>query len=643
MCGIAILLGKRRSEASVLIHRMSEKMLHRGPDDLGTELIPLWEGADPVVVALGFRRLSIQDLSPLGHQPMVHRVTGDVLIFNGEIYNFKELREELVAEGSVFSSRSDTEVLLHGLARHGDTFVERLSGMFSFAFYQRSSRRLLLARDHLGIKPLSVASGDWGMAGASELKALVECGHVDTTPDPAAIAGLLAYGAVQEPLTVLMGAKRFPAGCLQWISFDPLGMPRPGEIKRYWNWPELDQSWNEKDAVAAVRESVEAAVKSHLIADVPVGVFLSSGIDSTIMAAVAAKLDPQTKTFTVGFAEHPDLNESAEASRTAKELGVEFHDIQIPSGLAVEHTKDWLQKLDHPSVDGLNTWVISKALRERGTVVGVSGLGGDELFGGYPSFFDVPKALSIHRKLRRIPKSARSHLFWLAKSHASPAVREKAAAMGSAGEDIVAQYMLRRRMFSNRNLKRFGIDPNELGLHETYQVRDVIAGLPHDMESDPVAAISRMESQFYMGNMLLRDSDIYGMAHSLEIRVPFLDRRVVETAASMPGKIRLPPGASSKHLLKKAFSQELRPEILHAKKRGFTLPIRRWMLGPLATECDVALTALKDSGLFPPDQVSALWNSFRDHPESPIWSSAFMLVVLGSFLVSNGLTRCRGR
>ena len=643
MCGIAILLGKRRSEATVLIQRMADRMVHRGPDDLGTELIALREGPDPVVIAFGFRRLSIQDLSPLGHQPMVHPVTGDVLVFNGEIYNFRELREELIAQGSVFRGKSDTEVLLHGLARHGDGFVERLSGMFAFSFFERSTRRLLLVRDHLGIKPLCVASGEWGMAGASELKALTECGHVDTTPNPQAVAGLLAYGAVPEPLTILMGARRFPAGCLQWITFDAAGMPRQGEIKRYWKWPEVDPSWDEARAVAAVRESVEAAVKSHLIADVPVGVFLSSGVDSTIMAAMAAKHDRHTKTFTVGFADHPDLSESAEAARTAQALGVEFHDIQLPSGLAVEHTKEWLRRLDYPSVDGLNTWVISHALRATGTVVGVSGLGGDELFGGYPSFFDVPRALSVHRKLRAVPKAARSGLFWLSKSHASAAVREKAWAMGGAGDDIVAQYMLRRRMFSDKNMKHFGIDPIALGLDETYQHPAVISELRDTLDSDPIAAISRMESRFYMGNMLLRDSDAYGMAHSLEIRVPFLDRRVVETAASIPGNIRLPRGGGAKHLLKKAFAPELRSEIAGAKKRGFTLPIRRWMLGPLAVECESSLDALKDSGLFRADQVTALWESFRAHPESPIWSSAFMLVVLGAYLVSNGLTSGRSR
>ena len=632
MCGIAMLLGKRRSEAAPAIQRMADWMHHRGPDDSGIELIPLTDGPDPVVVALGFRRLSIQDLSAAGHQPMIHPETGDVLIFNGEIYNFPALRDELVAQGAVFRGRSDTEVLLHGLARHGDAFVEKLAGMYAFAFYDKSERRVLLVRDHLGIKPLCVARGEWGMAAASELRSLAESRMADTTPDPKALAGLLAYGAVPEPYTCLAGIRRFPAGHLQWISFDESGKPEPGAPRAYWKWPELRDDWTEVSAVNAVRESIEAAVASHLISDVPVGVFLSGGVDSTIIASAAAKRDRHTRAYTVGFSDHPDLSESAEAARTARDLGIEFHDIQVPSRLAVEHTQEWLRRMDNPSVDGLNTWVISHALRATGTVVGVSGLGADELFGGYPSFKDVPKAISIHRKLKAVPKSIRARLFWLAKANASPAVRGKAFSMGAAGEDIVDQFMLRRRLFSDKNMRRFGIDPAELGLDPTYHDPELMAELRRDLPKDPVAALAQLECRFYMRNMLLRDSDVNGMAHALEIRVPFIDRRVIEVAASIPGAIRLPGDGSPKHLLKRAFANELRPEITNAKKKGFTLPIRRWMRGALSVECNTALDTLRDARIYPSDAIGAVWKDFEEFPESPVWSSAFILVVLGAFL-----------
>ena len=636
MCGIAAIIGLEKALASRALLGMVRSQRHRGPDDEGFEFVRLTGSESGPVLGLGQRRLSIVDLSPLGHQPMVHPETGDILIFNGEIYNFQDLRLRLEKEGVVFRGHSDTEVLLHGLEVWGEGFLKDLAGMYAFAFYQKATRRLLIARDPLGIKPLYVANqnGTWMIA--SEVRSILASGQVAPEPDRAAVATLMAYGAVQEPLTFFKGIRAFPVGSMQWIDLLPSGQAREGPVKRFWSFPKVDRSLTAEAVTDRLRYEMDRSVREHMIADVPVGVFLSSGIDSTIMAGLAKKHSPQVRTFTVGFYDQVDLSESDLSRETSRILEVEHHDIQITGSVAERLTAKWFQSLDQPSVDGLNTYVISQAVREAGVVVAISGLGGDELFGGYPSFGDVPRLAMFHSALRFLTPGMRSKLLSAIAFRQPQTVRSKVREMGLCGADIHRLYLYRRRTKSDARLRALGLDASALGLDADYLPPELSSDLDFSEDlSDPIAAISRYESRYYMRNMLLRDSDANSMAHSLEIRIPMLDRRVIDFAYSIPGSLRLPTGRPNKHLLRTAFAPYLRPTLLSQKKRGFTLPIRRWMAGPLRPSCEAALEMVRGSGLVEPAEVTKTWNMFLANPEHPVWNSAFLLTVFGNYLASS--------
>jgi asparagine synthase (glutamine-hydrolysing) len=393
----------------------------------------------------------------------------------------------------------------------------------------------------------------------------------------------------------------------------------------------VDPRIEEREAKECLSFELDRAVREHLISDVPVGVFLSSGLDSTIIAGLAKRHSPNVRAFTVGFADQPDMAESALARETARLLGIEHHDIQITGDQSEAMTVRWLESLDQPSIDGLNTYVISKAIRDAGVVVALSGLGGDELFAGYPLFTEVPRLLRLAKTLSWMPAKARAQIFSAIAMRRPASVRSKIKEMGFAGADLQRLYYYRRRGMSDERLRRLGVVANELGLDPMFLDKDVVREAHVGMD-DPVAAISRLDSQFYMGNTLLRDSDTNGMAHSLEIRVPLIDTRVLDLAYSIPGAVRAPIGAASKHLLRATFGDFLRPSLLTQVKKGFSLPIKRWMVGPLRPLCESALGYVKDQGIVEPSAVASTWTTFLKDPEQPIWSSAFLFCVLGKYL-----------
>jgi asparagine synthase (glutamine-hydrolysing) len=371
-------------------------------------------------------------------------------------------------------------------------------------------------------------------------------------------------------------------------------------------------------------------VRDHLVADVPVGVFLSSGLDSTIVAGIAAKYTPKLRSFTVGFADQPDMSEQALATETAKLFGLEHTNIDVVGSDAEKYVAMWLASLDQPSMDGLNVYVISKVIRERGITVALSGQGGDELFGGYPSFRDVPRLRHLLHRMRNVPRLLRTAGARLATAGKPMAVRQKLLDMMASDGSVHELALQRRRAMSRSQLSALGIDAAALGLDPSFQLPESVAGL-EDCD-DIVALISRCESQFYQGNMLLRDGDTNGMANSLEIRVPMLDQRMLDLAHSLPGSMRLPPDAPGKHLLRVAFAPLLRPVLAQQGKRGFSLPLRRWMMGPLRERCEAGLRILKSMSILEPRGVDAVWQEFLRDPESPTWSRALTLVVLGVYV-----------
>ena len=624
MCGIAGVLSYHgKADIRGALRAMVQAQSHRGPDGAGEAFPAFGRGS----LGLGHRRLSVLDLSAAGHQPMAHPENGDWLVFNGEIYNFKALREALRAAGIRCAGSGDTEVLLHALGQWGESALPRLHGMYALAYYRARESRLLLARDPLGIKPLYLGKLADGWVFASEARAILASKLLPARVDPRGLASMLAYGSVQHPLTLIQGVESFPPGCCQWFQADGGVSAR----RAFWAWPTAEAQYSAGEIAQVVRDTLASSVREHLAADVPVGVFLSSGLDSTIVAGLAARDAPRLRSFTVGFADQPDMSEFAEAAQTAKAFGLDHTEIPVSNDQAQGAMQAWLGALDQPSIDGLNTYVISRAIRRQGITVALSGLGGDELFGGYSTFAEVPRLRRRLRHLARLPLPLRLALARAASCRKPESARQKLRDMLATDGSLLALYLQSRRALSGQQLRKLGLEPGALGLREDYLP-------PESLESvdpggaRPLADLSRLESRFYQANTLLRDTDANSMAHGLEIRVPMLGQPVVDLMATLPDALRLPAARADKHLLRQAFAPLLRPGLLGQAKMGFTLPIRRWMLGPLREDCEHALSRLKSLGILRAEGVDEVWAGFVAAPESPMWSRALALCVLGSYL-----------
>ena len=632
MCGICGVIGTDPRRVEPAVRRMMRAMVHRGPDDEGYEQAPVGPGASEAVAGLGFRRLSILDLSPAGHQPMVNPDTGDILVFNGEIYNFRELRAKLAAEGIEVRSSGDTEVLLKSLSRWGERALEFLDGMFAFAFYHASSRRILLARDHVGIKPLYVAQTSGAFVFASEVRAILASGLVPSELDPAGIASFLAYGAPQDPFTIHRAIRSFPSGSFCWIG---AGVVDGGEFPsptRYWRFPQAASAGGEAEEVDRIRGLLLAALRDQSVADVPVGVFLSGGIDSAVISAVAKDCMPSLRTHAVGFESRDAVDELEPAAATARALGTLHSQTVLDDARIARLWREWLAAADRPSIDGLNTFVVSGAVREAGVTVALSGLGADELFGGYPQFRSVP---SLYRWLRPfvwMPHGLRRAAAAAAFAPLRQTRRERAIDM-VAGCDSPLDVLLRiRRVFTDADLAGFGLTASGLGLTRQYLQPEEYARLSRSETSDSFHTISEAETLLYLGNTVLRDADANSMAHSLEVRVPFLARRLVEHAASLPGSMHLPRGGEQKHLLRKIGRDMLPEEVFHRRKTGFSLPIGQWMYGGLREECEAAIEAVAACPVFDAETVRSKWRWFVDNHHRTYWDRPLALVALGNYL-----------
>lgn len=633
MCGIAAIIGKNSpGTVSQCLESMMKAQAHRGPDGEGVCVKSTSIGT----VGLGHRRLAILDLSPLGHQPMENPDTGDVITYNGEIYNFPALRRELESAGYIFHGRSDTEILLRAYEEWGITFLDRLRGMFAFALWDAGRQKLLLARDHLGIKPLYYTSlAGNGFLCASEVRAIVASGLIKPEINKQALGGYLAYGSVQEPLTILKGLFLVEAG--SWIQVEASGEVESKGI--YWNIPYPETKWKGAGIQALVNEGrslLEESVKRHLISDVPLGVFLSSGLDSTAVTGFAQRVArEQVHAFTVSFPDDPKLDESLVARKTAQRLGVSYHEYPVETTTALNWATQWLERLDQPVMDGFNTYLVSKAVHEQGIVVALSGQGADEILGGYPSFRRIPRWSRRLTWLSFLHPEIRANLMRLATLRHDGVVQKKSQDIVKAGPDILSIYFYYRRLMSDEDLEKLGFISSSLNLSNSFHL-PVLETRKYVVSNDPIASVSRLESIFYLGNTLLRDGDVFGMANSLEIRVPFLDRDVVEWAFKLPGSVLLPEGADGKFLLRKMCAEFYSEEQLRQPKRGFSPPFSLWLLGPLREVMNECLVSLKDSELVCAQAVDHLRDLFLREPHTAAWSRLWSLVTLGYWLKKNG-------
>ncbi|HTX48077.1 MAG TPA: asparagine synthase (glutamine-hydrolyzing) [Caulobacteraceae bacterium] len=634
MCGIAGIIGRVDDANRVALARMNEAMVHRGPDGSGT-----WVSAPDCRgwgALLTHRRLSILDLSPAGAQPMVDPATGHVIVFNGEIYNFRELRRRLEAEGQVIQSSGDTAVMLRALGLHGPDAVAWLRGMFAFACWDPKQRRLLLARDPLGIKPLYLArSSDpdagWSLAFASELRALLSSGLLGAPRlDPQAVASGVWNGFVVGPGTAVKGVDLIWPGRL--AEFD--GQGREVRQQDFWRIPDrASDPITHEDGLTAV---LDEGLKLHLESDVPLAVLLSGGVDSSAVANLA-RLAAQAPvhTFTLAF-EEEELNEGPIARRIAAAIGTEHHEVVLTEARFVENLETALNSLDQPTFDGLNSYYVSSAIREAGFTVALSGTGGDELFGGYTSYRDLP---TLHRwalRARLAPRSLQAAVASLATrplrrsgAPVPPQTRwAKLPEMVRHGDDLLALYQLAYALFLPGFQRELLASDFAEGLADGLPAAMRERILVESRGRTPLSAISVMEQRLFLGERLLRDNDVASMACSLEQRVPLVDQVVLESVDRLPDSARYEP-LGRKTVLRRIGLRGLDPALFERPKSGFVLPFDRWIRRGLKDAMDETLRdprAIAPVGL-DPVAVARLWRAFLEGAPGMYWSRVWAVYV----------------
>lgn len=546
-------------------------MAARGPDGAGT-----WFSENGRV-GLGHRRLAIVDLSEAGAQPMTCADGRLVVSFNGEIYNYPELRRGLEMKGRVFRSHSDTEVLLHLFAEKGIEMVRDLRGMFAFAIWDSRSCELFLARDAFGIKPLYYADDGWTFRFASQVKALLSGGQVSRDPDPAGRTGFFLFGSVPEPFTSWRAIRALPAGTTLLVNNTGAGEPvRYHKIASVYH--DAAPAPHGLDAVAEVRAALTDSVRAHLMADVPVGAFLSAGIDSGALVGLmrdAGANDIQTVTLAFEDFTGTHNDESALAREVAQQYGVS-HTTRVVTRAEFEADLPVIfDAMDQPSIDGINTWFVSKGARELGLKVVISGLGGDELLGGYSNFRDLPRWVRRLSMLGRVPLLGRAVRTIGSRVAAPFGVNPKAAGMLELGGTWRGAWLLKRGLFLPWELgEMLDSETVRLGLRRLNPLGGVIGAELEPSPGSTFGRVASLESSLYMRNQLLRDSDWASMAHSLELRVPLVDSSLLARLAPFRGNF----GAQSgKLLLANAPSRPLPVSVAHRAKTGFTTPVEMWM------------------------------------------------------------------
>jgi len=653
ICGVAF--ASRSSDAETRVRAMTAAMRHRGPDEEGF----LTGDKRAPGLALGMRRLSIIDLAS-GHQPAWNETKDVAVIFNGELYNYRDLRERLALCGHRFTTQSDTEVLVHAWEEWGEDSLNELRGMFAFALLDLRERYatapiLLLARDPLGIKPLYYTQTPEGFAFASEVRALLAAGTIARRLSQDAVTSYLLFGSVSEPVTLVDGVFSLPPGHRMLLH-----VPERRRVPRARPWwdpalsPAAKDPQKPRDLASAARKlrpMLEDAVRAHLIADVQVGLFLSSGVDSGAIAALASRAKAGIESFTLTFP--GTAFDEADLSRlAAKQCGTKHTEIPLTGESVVERMDEAVRALDQPTMDGINTYFVSWAAKQVGLKVALSGLGGDELFAGYSTFADTPRISRVIKGSWFVPTVLRRMtaplVATLAARPGSLDAGRKAAAAWAYPDALPHAYYFARTLFPPGQLEsviepRFR--PSTVGADGVTLDPTWLGWLGRAADEarklGPVAGVSWLELRTYMASTLLRDTDSVSMAQSLEVRVPLLDTPLVEFVGTLPDEARRRPG-SQKALLVEAVGDLLPPEILSQRKRTFTLPWSEWLRGPLRGRLDKsfggpapALAACIKAG-----GMQKVWNDFLSGKTS--WSRPWSLYVLNEWCRQHLAAQSRG-
>ena len=611
MCGIAgyVSTSNGMDPSPVeAVRRMSDRMRKRGPDAEG-----IWANEG---VVLGHRRLAILDLDQRSDQPMVAIDGNYAIAFNGEIYNFRELRTELEAKGVSFRTTSDTEVLLALFALEGERMLPRLRGMFAFAIWSVRSRELFLARDPYGIKPLFYARTEGGLVFASQVKALLASRLFSPSCEAAGVAGFYLWGSVPEPWTLYRGVFALPAG--HWLRV------RTGETPKSVCWNDIRTNWRDtcQEDIAPnklqerVRQEVMDSVRAHLVSDVPVSVFLSAGIDSGAIAGLASELGAEVEGITVGFDEFSSSqkDETHVAAAVAKHFGLRHHVRKVTRAEFEEDTPRILDAMDQPSIDGVNTWFASKAAAERGYKVALSGVGGDELFHGYTYMRGISREILWGKAMKTIPGALsllKGTCGYLSKHFGHPKLKGMPEFIGS----LEGSYFLRRSLFLPQELHLL------MGTEMAVEGLGRLGGSPPGMimanATDDEAGVCLLDSTLYLRNQLLRDSDWASMHHSLELRTPLVDVALLSALRPLLNAFACGAGKSA---LANAPARAIPSDVINRPKTGFSIPMAQWITSAS-------------------DQRHWAENPLLTAPGTP-WARRWAVTVLGATVERERVTSC---
>ena len=603
---------------------MVKREQHRGPDDRGL--------CSNGPATLGMCRLAIIDPAN-GHQPMTSPDGRFSLIFNGAIYNYRELQAGLAARGWNFRTNCDTEVLLAAYALDGAACLARLRGMFAFAVWDAAEQKLFAARDPLGIKPLYYARlPDSGVVFASELNALLASGQVAREIDPTSVGEYLAWFSVPAPRTIYRGIANLPPG--HCLTVDATGRM---QTAAWWHLPAPTAhpgrvTTNYHDFVHGLRHQLEDSIRAHRVADVPVGAFLSGGMDSTAVVGLMTRSGAtRLKTFSLIFGE-AGFSEQASARLAAQTFGTEHHEELITGARVATDLPRILASFDQPTGDGINTYYASQTARQGGVTVALSGLGGDELFGGYPSFRDLPRMNRLLPLWRRMPAGGRNRVIAYLRDRPDARSRKLADFLAHACDLHELASLQRRVLPESVRLPLLSPDVRSQTqrLGPNHPMLDDFAF--ELIGADPFQIISAWELRTYMADVLLRDSDVFSMAHSLELRVPFVDRVLLEWLWPQPAWFKYDPRRPKKALAD-ATADLVPATIRNRRKQGFTLPFARWMLAELQPFLEETFSPVSLSGCpwLQPAEAVRVWQEYKVGRDPRAWSRVWTLAVLINF------------
>jgi len=619
MCGINGIMGLNAIEGKQKLALMNSALAHRGPNDEGT----FAEGK----IALGHRRLSIIDLSAAGHQPMIFQ-DRYIIIYNGELYNFKEIKNEL--KEFSFKTNSDTEVILAAYAKWGVNCLNHFNGMYAFAIWDKLTQELFIARDRLGIKPLYYYQRNNLLLFSSEIRSLLKSDLIPRKLDQTSLIDYLRYQTVHAPSTIIKDVRMLMPGHYMILSGDQLSV----KPVNYWDVSKkCDDSVKEKtynEVCSDINDLLLKAVERRLIADVPFGAFLSGGIDSSAIVGLMSKVAKEKiKTFCITFNEE-EFSEAKYAKLIADKFKTDHHDIRLNPQDLMNELPSALQAMDHPSGDGPNTYVVSRATKNAGITMALSGLGGDELFAGY-DIFTRSLELENYKWISSSPLIIRKTLGSMAKKMKPGIASEKVAEIFKTDFNFTSTYPISRQVLLDEKIKTI--------LKEKSLSSNVVEEIVKNQQkfwnnkNYRLSRVSIAEISTYMQNVLLRDTDQMSMAHALEVRVPFLDYKLVEYVLSVPDKYKYPH--RPKKLLIDSLGDLLPDEIVNRPKMGFTFPWKHWMKNELKQFCEQRIESLSQRKEFDKAGVNHLWQSFLKEDKNITWARVWYLIVLENWLTEN--------